>query len=483
MDLHDTSEKGALDPRNEHSSKRQTACAPSPSTAEVEIGSSPDSDIETGDMRLPLELWREIIREAGAIQNEFGPFRSEWDDTEGKLYLARWDKIFQTRLSLALVCRSWHSVALQYLYSSLVFRDRSSLMPTVTRLGATNLAQWVQRVTLFHPVATQDRQSALEYLPNLRFLQFSYEQAYFPIIFNLPSLCRHITSLENISLSTEWAMTLSELPNLQYLRCKLASLTGTCRPIILSQLQTLDISLDFAEPWPQSILLPNLRALHVTHAVNSHTLHAVLAAHLCTIHTFAFSPQYHFVTPPTALVSAPHLRELLIQKAHWTSLDRLSWIPLGGVEIIHLPLEHEVLENISLGKQAVIDHLSTLLHVTRDPAIVPRLHTICTDLTSNTLTLAGSLIREYLEAWVGALAARNVQVFTRVCETVLDDPRRAPLARVLDAPPNFEFWPPCLAYDGDLHRWRTLAHATGRRLMGRKVKNNWIECEWIGPES
>lgn len=85
-------------------------------------------------------------------------------------------------------------------------------------------------------------------------------------------------------------------------------------------------------------------------------------------------------------------------------------------------------------------------------SVTPRLYTVRTDLTSNTLSLAGPLIREYLEDWIKCLQARSVLVLTRVYETVWGDAKQIPLAQLLNATPNFEFWPPCLYHHGDVDR-------------------------------
>ena len=134
----------------------------------------------------------------------------------------------------------------------------------------------------------------------------------------------------------------------------------------------------------------------------------------------------------------------------------------------------------------------------RKPRRLPwahRLHQASTlfaqiDLTSNTLTLAGSLqwrksfIRAYLGALVKKLEPRNVHVSTRVYETVLSAPWQVPLMEVFNATPNSAFWPPSLAaHHWDVDRWSALARATGRHSMKWEVKNDEMECEWIRQES
>ena len=94
----------------------------------------------------------------------------DWNQMQGALYLARWHKTFHIRLSLVLVSRAWHLVALRHLYSSLVFERCDSFEQTVTKLAASNLARWVHRVTLLDKIGNQYLQRVLGYLPNLRFL-------------------------------------------------------------------------------------------------------------------------------------------------------------------------------------------------------------------------------------------------------------------------------------------------------------------------
>ena len=98
-----------------------------------------------------------------------------------------------------------------------------------------------------------------------------------------------------------------------------------------------------------------------------------------------------------------------------------------------------------------------------------------------------AFIRAYLEALVKRLKARNVHVFTRIYETVLDAPRgpaHACVRDVFNATPNFAFWPPCIAArPRDIDRWSALVRATGRHSMKWEEKNDGRECEWIGQES
>ena len=445
-------------------------------------------------MRLPLELWKEVINEAGTIQDEFEPpplFRSDWNQTQGALYLARWHKTFHIRLSLALVSRAWHSVALQPLYSSLVFERSSSLEQAVTRLAASNLARWVQRVTLLDEIEDQDLQRVLGYLPTLRFLQFSHVTLLHATISDFSSPCNHLTSLENVYLTAQSARALTQLPNLQHLQCRLALRSWTGDPVTLLRLHSLHISIGSVRLWTQFLVLPNLRTLRITNPSNSPACQDALATHLTTLHALASSPEYPLLPPFTTHLPAPHLRELLCQEAYWSFTGSLYWIPMNSVEIIYLPLEHDILRHIikSQNQEAIMDRLSSALRVTREPSIPLILHTVCTDLTSNTLTVAGSRqwwespICVLLKAWVEDLEGWNVQVLTRVYETVLDDPRQVPLAQVFDAAPNFEFWPPCLDNGEDIDRWTALACATGRHTMKWEVKNNGMECGWIGQES
>ena len=242
----------------------------SPASAH-EAESSPISDTETGDMRLPLELWREVIEEAGTIQDEFECpplFRSDWNQTQGALYLARWHKTFHIRLSLALVSRAWYSVALQPLYSSLVFERCDSFEQTVTRLAASHLARWVQRVTLLDEIGDQALQRVLGYLPTLRFLQFSHITTLDATISDFSSPCHHFTSLGNIYLTVHSARAISVLPNLQHLQCCLALRNLRGHPVTLPCLQTLHVSISLFWSWSQFFILPNLPTLHITNPNN-----------------------------------------------------------------------------------------------------------------------------------------------------------------------------------------------------------------------
>jgi len=471
----------------------------SPARAQSQFAAQAESslsgDTKTRNMELPLELWRDVIREAGTIQDEFEcpTFYNEMASMgPNRLYLVLWNKTFQTRLSLALVSRSWHSVALQYLYSSVVVKndDQGIFAHLIARLVTDNLARWVHRVTLLGALETTELQRTLEYLPNLRFCDIGAN--YYPI-FNLPSMCRHLLSLENIVLCSEMIKALSELPNLQYLRCRIDRFIKVDRPVVFPQLHTFHLVSSPMQSWTQFLIMPKLRTLRLDDKYPpSSILQDIFETIFPTIHAFASDGELLHTnfpaSPPTIPLPAHRLRELLIKEPISTLIHIPGYISLANLEIIHLPLERELLQDIvPMGQfeisvqweQRAITTLSMAFWVTRHPSITPRLHTVCTDVTSNTLTLAGPLIREYLEAWLEGLDGRNVQVFTRVHETLWSDAKQIPLARVLNATPNFEFWPPCLSRHEDFDRWERLAHATGRHLMKWNVKNDGIVCEWL----
>ena len=468
------------------------------STAEPESNRS--NDTMTRDMKLPLELWREVIRHAGAIQDEFECptlYNDMAGESPNRLYLVLWHKAVQTRLSLALVSRSWHSIALQYLYSSLVARGygQGTFMHMVARLAEANLARWVQRVTLLGILGTTGLQRTLEYLPNLRVCNIRAN--YYPI-FNLLSMCRHLLSLEDIVLCAEMIRALSELPNLQYLRCRISHFFNVDRPVVFPQLHTLHLLSSSMQPWTQFLIMPKLRTLRLHEKyLPVSNLQEVFETILPTIRALASDDQSaltsFLASPPIVPLPAPRLREFLVKDPISTLIHIPSYISFANLEVIHLPLERPLLQDIVPNEkfkvavqweQRVMTTLSMAFWVTRHPSITPRLHTIYTDVTSNTLTMAGPLIRGYLEAWLEELEARSVQVFTRVYETVWSDAKRMPLARVLNSAPNFEFWPPC---DMDNYenrdRWDGLAYATGRHLMKRNINSRGIKCEWLAPES
>ena len=373
--------------------------------------------------------------------------------------------------------------------------DQGTFMHMVARLAEANLARRVQRVTLLGFLETAGLQRTLEYLPNLRICDIGAN--YYPI-FNLPSMCRHLLSLENIVLCAKMIRALSELPNLQYLRCRIDQFLNVDRPVVFPQLHTLHLVSSSMQPWTQFLIMPKLRTLRLNEKylpfVNSQEVFETI---LPTIHTLASDNQSaltnFLASPPIVPLPAPHLRELLIKDPISTLIHIPSYISFANLEVIHLPLERPILQHIVPNEQFGVtvqweQHAMTTLSmafwVTRHPSITPRLHTICTDVTSNTLTLAGPLIRGYLEAWLEELEVRSVQVFTRVYETVWSDAKRMPLARVLNSAPNFEFWPPCdMSNYENVDRWDGLAYATGRHLMKWNVKSQGIECEWLAPES
>ena len=141
---------------------------------------------------------------------------------------------------------------------------------------------------------------------------------------------------------------------------------------------------------------------------------------MATFQVLASTPEY----PISPLLTTPYppliFTSSSFKRPYWRSAGTVSRIPLDRIEIIYLPLEHDILRYVITSKdqETIMDRLSSTLRVTRDPSIMPSLHTVCMDLTLNTLTVAGS--RQWWEspicvlqkAWVGELEVRNVHAGT-----------------------------------------------------------------------
>ena len=73
---------------------------------------------------LPAELWRKIIREATSP-----PVTTSWDYTPSERIFQGWedlqfdDPANQTKVSIVLVCRQWHTLGIEFLYEWIRFRS------------------------------------------------------------------------------------------------------------------------------------------------------------------------------------------------------------------------------------------------------------------------------------------------------------------------------------------------------------------------
>ncbi len=125
------------------------------------------------------------------------------------------------------------------------------------------------------------------------------------------------------------------------------------------------------------------------------------------------------------------------------------------------------------------DHISSMFAHTEDESVMQKLSYVYTDLTINTLHILKPGLKYQLRKWLTIMKKRGVMVMTYIKTSKYANHRYYSLEDVWDAEPNWDFWEPTGAVNGN-RKWDALAEVTGRKKMTWKVSNFGSECQWFG---
>jgi hypothetical protein len=435
-----------------------------------------DTSLPSQCTNLPVELWKEIFREASTIDGEFDILEPDGLRFR-RFYEYEWMIAFRNRLAIVLVSHLFHDVGIEFLYSSLVVSNNvksAQFYQLLTHLETTGAARWVKRLRVERRLNDQlDIKQALMVLPRIRTLD-TYT--------SLTKLTKateyiHLTAVQLGRLNVTAARWLARLPNL----CELYFFDVFWKPyasppITLPHVHTIYVG---NTPFNQIIRVPVLRSLILYGYAGPRQLVDTLSRHyLASLSTLGL----HTLPNDLPLVPhpAPQLRQVIIREpdfhCDWTSLPK--FISFTTVQLLHLPLEAPLSALYTAPLHTYTkDILSSLLTLTYGASSMPSLRRIHTDITFNTVSIVTPPTVTLLKEWEEKMRARGVEVFTGRKKCMGGAREYVPLVEEMQATPNFEFWE--AAHSRGQEKWKMLAVATERdRTMKWEVDVLGVQCRW-----
>ena len=216
----------------------------------VELQASPQNFLTVAEkerllrVNLPTELWKEVVRHAATVEHEFetcGFDGRNYTFEHSASYKAEWYQASRTRLSLVLVCKTWNSLASEFLYRSILIAHASSareFVRLVLQLVNNGMIKYVRRVSVYPFIGSKALElsllNAIAQCPNLRVLEIQIHNTFTPKANQI-----HITTLR--AHLKEWSAfeALAFLPHLQYLQISFNNQQSISSRVKLSQLKTL----------------------------------------------------------------------------------------------------------------------------------------------------------------------------------------------------------------------------------------------------
>jgi len=425
---------------------------------------------------LPIELWREVIRHAARIEDEFETCsfdgRNYTFDCSAS-YRAEWRQGFRTRLSLILVCKLWSDLASEYLYRSILVASAytaQEFVQLVPRLVNNGMIRHVRRVSVHSTYGTIAEGPLLDVFHNLHVLQI---RSYFAPRLEMSQT--HITTLYSRLSGWPAFETLASLPHLQYLRFSLVTYMPISSRVKLSQLKTLRVESYYpSHSFYEWLDVPILHTLILRDPCTTSRLPLIqhFLPHVRTLGFYDLDAQLPLNDHP-----GPHLRSVICRHpfgANWRDLPRV--VPLRAVEEVHIWPEAAVIRRLLLPRYYDNHIASTLAH-TVDEKVMENLSYVYTDLTTNTLRIMNSELKDELREWLTNMKKREVTVMTYIKRSKWADRRYCTLEEVWDAEPHWEFWEP-IGNQDEIRKWDLLAEATGRKNMTWRVTKDSSECQW-----
>jgi len=396
-----------------------------------------------------------------------------------KLYKAEWRQAFQTRLGLILVCKLWSDLASEYLYRSiLVASDYTAqeFVQLVPRLINNGMIRHVQRVSVHSPhdvlAHGPPLLDAIAQIHNLHVLQICPYVA-----LGREMNQAHITTLDVRVDGWSAFETLASLPHLQCLRFSLVTYMPVSSRVKLSQVKTLYVeAYNHFHSFYEWLDVPNLHTLIVPRTCTTYRF-PLIQHFLPRVRTLEF--QDLDAQLPLNDHPAPYLRSVICRHPFGTNWRDLPLVaPLRAVEEVHIWLETPVIRRLLYPPYYYDSHIASILAHTVDEKVMENLSYIYTDLTTNTLRIMKSGLKDELREWLTNMKKHGITVMTYIKTSKYADRKYCTLEAVWDAEPHWEFWEPI----GDVYerrKWDLLAEATGRENMTWRVTKDCSECQWF----
>ena len=397
---------------------------------------------------LPLELWREILREVGAISDEFEVhFTPSWHlRIHSFNYHSLWQVAIRNRYQVIRVSRLWHSLGVDFLHSSFLITTREHFLRLLNLVQIPTIARRLKRVTLIsHDSGPYDPIffRGLDVCPNLTIsVNFHWEDP-FPqvdqLVLNARLTRLEIESHDDATAFRAFVASLSGCTSLRALRLMFVPSPelSNLAPVSLPQLEELELyfttypgARDIMTGWLPSLVLPKLTALILGGEVPGVT--PALQKFGNQLHTLGLRGFPIDLCSPHAIPTL-NLRRVIIKhnfyRSEWHKLPRI--VNVESIKVL------EVLVLNSMDPELLRGHgpfpfSSSLLHLVTDSQTMPSLSRVTLNLGYNRTSDIWPMIEVHALRWAQKIQIRRpgLQVYLDVYDKDCYTPRCTPLLSV-----------------------------------------------------
>jgi len=113
---------------------------------------------------------------------------------------------------------------------------------------------------------------------------------------------------------------------------------------------------------------------------------------------------------------------------------------LRAVEEVYIRLEAAEMRRSLIRSIYYDNHIETILAHMVDEKVMQNLSSVYTDLTTNTLRIMRSEVKNKLREWLTNMKKRGITVMTYIKRSKWADRRYCTLEEAWDAEPHWEFW-------------------------------------------
>ena len=389
---------------------------------------------------LPVELWREVLLHVCSLPDEFDISSTAYGETthdRHKIYLHIWPKAMKQRLKVALISKSFHTVATEFLYSSFIIRCDSDYARVVEIVRCPETARHLRRVTINRKISWLNFEEFCLCNKLCMYVDFTeFEFRNDPEEWTSPPIMGpNLTYLEVSNIQTDsldWENMLEILPEYRSLRA--LRLTGVIegdidsalsdRQCILPQLELLELTKDFDEArtllftqWLPSLVLPKLNTLLLLNAGDLPG--PALSAFGRTIYTLRINKCPLPMTPGEKIL-LPKLRRLIVpydfgDGVRWERLPAV--IQTEAIEVFEVYLALFIRQFNGSFREPwgplLLTDLHTVLGLPSDPSITPNLKEVDLDLSLETYGAAGVGFQKGLTQWSKEMRGQRPEVKLR----------------------------------------------------------------------
>jgi len=400
---------------------------------------------------LPPELWREILREVGAISDEFEVyFASYWHHLRIRYsgYCSLWRVAIRNRYHVIRVSRLWHSLGVDFLHSSFLINTRKDFLRLLNLVQSPTIARRLKRVTLTPP---NPRKSGpydpiffrgLDVCPNLTISVNFHWLAPFPqvdqLVLNARLTRLEIESHGEATAFRAFVASLSGCTSLRSLRLQFNPKPelSNLAPVSLPHLEELDLHLtnypnvrDIMIGWLPLLVLPKLTALILSGEFTEVT--PALQKFGTQLHTLGLEWLPMDPCSPHAIPTL-NLRRVLVKhhafRSKWHHLPQI--VNMENVEVLGVQVIDSMNpELLRAHGGSPFDKPSALLRLVTDSQTMPSLSRVTLHLRYNRSSDIWPMIEVHVLRWAQKIQIRRpgLQVYLETYDKDCHTPRCTPL--------------------------------------------------------